>query len=50
MEKTPKIISKNNSVISRVQNELKKRIVNGDIKPGERLPSEPDLASELGKS
>lgn len=38
------------SLISIIQNELKTRIINGAFKPGEKLPSEPELAMELGVS
>jgi len=38
------------SLIYRIQNELKSRILNGDIRPGDKLPSEPELAQELGVS
>jgi len=34
----------------RVAEALRERILDGDLKPGDRLPSEPDLARELGVS
>lgn len=50
MKNTPKGNIKSNSIINQIQNELKTRIIEGDIKPDEKLPSEPALASELGVS
>ena len=34
----------------KIHNELRRLILNGELKAGERLPSEPDLAHELGVS
>lgn len=50
MNKTEKKSLNRGSLIYRIQKELKSRILNGEYKPGEKLPSEPNLASELGVS
>ena len=38
------------SLSGKIHSELRKLILNGELKAGERLPSEPDLAHELGVS
>lgn len=41
---------RNPSLIERIKRDLLDRIIDGRIKPGERLPSEPELAAMLGVS
>jgi len=41
---------RNPSLIERIKKDLLDRIIDGRIKPGERLPSEPELAAMLGVS
>ncbi|MHB0896154.1 MAG: GntR family transcriptional regulator, partial [Spirochaetales bacterium] len=41
---------KNPSLIERIKMDLHKRIVDGKFQPGEKLPSEPELADLLGIS
>jgi GntR family transcriptional regulator len=41
---------RNASLIERIKNDLRDTITSGGLKPGERLPSEPELAATLGVS
>ena len=41
---------RNASLIERIKNDLRDNITSGGLKPGERLPSEPELAAVLGVS
>ncbi len=42
--------SPHTSLSGKIHSELRRLILNGELKAGERLPSEPDLAHELGVS
>lgn len=50
MAKNPVENLRRNSLISKIQYELKNKIIKGDMGPGEKLPSEPELAHVLGVS
>ncbi len=50
MNEAEKVNLNRGSLIYKIQNVLKSRILSGKYNPGEKLPSEPKLASELGVS